>query len=535
MRRLLLLTAAALALLAPGTASAARWAVGVPSWPGAQILVPGRAVVLDAPTRPHIEGAAFVERLDRRRRLAFDNTEPLAAKQWYLQQIAAWDFWPARPATLEPVKVAIIDSGIDGEHPEFLGRVVAWKTFVGGSALRDTEGHGTFVAGLIAANSANNDGIAGIAFNAQLMVAKVVQPDGSVSLQGEVEAIRWAVDNGARVINLSLGGVRDPFDPKVDTYSPLEQAAVDYAFAKGAVVVAAVGNGPQSPRTPWSYAHYPAALPHTIGVSAIRQNGSVPDYSNRDAVYNDITAPGDAIFSTIPRDLVEDRPGCADHPYSDCGPFEFRNAIGTSFAAPQVTAAAALVFGQRPDLRPEQVSWLLERTADDINAAAGCDKCPPGRDAYTGWGRLNVLNALLQLQDGPPPPRPDAFETNDDAGVWAHRYGPPRTISATLDYWDDQIDVYAIRLGRRQRLFARLSPPARAALKLVLWKPQTTRVDRLRVPLSNQASHSVRVATQERLAYTARAPGTYYLQVKLVAPTQDPVTYKLAVATRRTS
>jgi hypothetical protein len=199
-----------------------------------------------------------------------------------------------------------------------------------------------------------------------------------------------------------------------------------------------------------------------------------------------------------------------------------------------VTAAAALVFGQRPDLRPEQVAWLLERTANDVNAATGCDKCRPGRDAYTGWGRLNILDALLQLQNGPPPPRPDSFEPNDDAGAWARRYGRPRTISATLDFWDDQIDVYAIKLGRAQRLFARLSPPPRAALKLVLWKPQTTRVDGLRVALSNQASHSVRVATQERLAYTARAPGMYYLQVKLVAPTQDPVTYKLAVATRHT-
>ena len=343
MRRALVVVAA-LALLAPGTASAARWAVGVASYPGAKTLVPGRAVLLESPTRPRIRGAAFVERLDGVRRLAFENTEPLAAKQWYVDQIAAWDFWATRPTDLAPVKVAIIDSGIDGEHPEFLGRVVAWKSFVGGSALRDMQGHGTFVAGLIAANPINNEGISGIAFNAQLVVAKVVQPDGSVSLQGEVEAIRWAVDNGARVINLSLGGVRDPFDLRLDTYSPLEQAAVDYAFAKGAVVVAAVGNGPQSPRTPWSYAHYPAALPHTIGVSAIRQNGSVPDYSNRDAVYNDIAAPGDAIFSTIPHDLVEDRPGCAQHPYSDCGPFDFRNAIGTSFAAPQVSAAAALVL-----------------------------------------------------------------------------------------------------------------------------------------------------------------------------------------------
>ena len=144
------------------------------------------------------------------------------------------------------------------------------------------------------------------------MIAKVVEPDGSVSLRAEVAAIRWAADNGARVINLSLGGVRDPLDPKLDTYSPLEQAAVEYAYSKGAVVVAAVGNGPQSPATPWGFAHYPASLPHVIGVSAVRQDGSVPDYSNRDAVYNDLAAPGDGIFSTIPTNLVDPKTGCVD-------------------------------------------------------------------------------------------------------------------------------------------------------------------------------------------------------------------------------
>jgi subtilisin family serine protease len=249
---------------------------------------------------------------------AFDNTEPLAGKQWYLEHDNAWSYWPTVPK-LFSIKVAVIDTGIDGSHPDLAGRVVAARSFVGGSPYTDQQGHGTFIAGLIAANPSNNEGIAGLAFNAQLMVAKVVGADGTVSLAGEVAAIRWAVDNGARVINLSLGGVRDPLNPQLDTYSPLEQAAVEYAYAKGAVVVAAVGNGPQSPATPWKFAHYPAALPHVIGVSAVRQDGAVPDYSNRDAVYNDIAAPGAAIFSTIPRQLTQQTPECVDRPYSDCG------------------------------------------------------------------------------------------------------------------------------------------------------------------------------------------------------------------------
>ncbi len=230
---------------------------------------------------------------------------------------------------------------------------------------------------MIAANPFNAEGIAGIAVNARLVIAKVVQDDGSVSLRGEVEAIRWAVDvSGARVINLSLGGVRDPFDPRLDTYSPLEQAAIEYAYSKGAVVVAAVGNGAAVADDAVERTRdYPAALPHVDRRERDRaQNGSVPEYSNRDPIYNDIAAPGR-------RHLLDD-PACADggsrsaaDPYSDCGPFEFRNAIGTSFAAPQVAAAAALLLGQSPTLRPDQVAWLLERTATDVNASTGCAKC----------------------------------------------------------------------------------------------------------------------------------------------------------------
>ena len=79
---------------------------------------------------------------------AFPNTEPLAAKQWYIEHDAAWDFWPTMPQ-LYPVKVAIVDSGIDGSHPDLMGRVIAARSFVGGSPYRDDDGHGTFVAGEI--------------------------------------------------------------------------------------------------------------------------------------------------------------------------------------------------------------------------------------------------------------------------------------------------------------------------------------------------------------------------------------------------
>jgi subtilisin family serine protease len=187
------------------------------------------------------------------------------------------------------------------------------------------------------------------------VVAKVVGSDGTISPDVEAKAIRWAVAQGARVISLSLGGVRDPLDPRRDTYSSLEANAVEYAASHGVVVVAAVGNGDEAPNTPWLYASYPAALPHVLGVSALGQDGSVPFFSNRDAIYNDISAPGADILSTFPRALTAARPTCPDQGYFDCGTQEYRNAEGTSFAAPQVAAAAALLFSANPALTADQV------------------------------------------------------------------------------------------------------------------------------------------------------------------------------------
>ena len=215
----------------------------------------------------------------------------------------------------------------------------------------------------------------------------MVRADGTIDAAAEAKAIRWAADNGARVINLSLGGLRDPLEPRPRHVLGRRADAVAYAYCKGAVVVAAVGNADEAPKTPWQYASYPAALPHVIGVSALAADGSVPVFSNRDTVFNDIAAPGVGIVSTLPRALTAARPACLDQGYSLCGPPEFRTADGTSFAAAQVSAAAALLLAARPSLAPDQVMALLERSAVDVSAATGCSRCPLGRDWYSGWGR----------------------------------------------------------------------------------------------------------------------------------------------------
>ena len=458
-------------------------------------------------------------------RTLFPNTAPMAAQQWYLDQDRAWNYWATMP-TLAPVKVAVIDSGIDYGHPEFAGKIVAGRSFVGGSWRKDTDGHGTFVAGLIAGGCKQ---ICGIAFNARLLIAKVVQPNG-VDIAAEVKAIDWAADSGARVINLSLGGTRDPQDSKFDTYSPAERKAVEYAYSKGALVVAASGNGPESPATPWHYADYPAALPHVIGVGALRQNGSVPDFSNRDQVYVDVAAPGDQIFSTTPRSLIDHTLAeCAGVAYSSCGPVDFRNAMGTSFAAPQVSAAAALLLGVDPTLKPDQLAWLLERSAQDVNSGDGCPFCPLGRDSYTGWGRLDVTDALRVLAIRSKLVPADGYEPNDDI-AFAHplRAG---TIKASLDYWDDPVDVYAVTLAKGRQLFVRLSPSVSAPVALTLWKPKTPTV----FPAAPDAGTSDRVAVgarvgdQKRLTYVAPVAGTYYVEVSFLPPGQQRLNYSLSL------
>jgi subtilisin family serine protease len=535
-RTLLLAAAAAAALLLPAQAAAGRYAVGAA--PGRSLdaladaierttgsraerkLAPLRALVVDAPSARGLRalaGVEYVELLDTSRRLAFVPTDPLAPRQWHLEHDRAFDFWPELPALAGP-RVAVIDSGIDGTHPDLVGRIAGSRSFVGGSALTDQQGHGTFIAGLIAAQTNNAQGVAGIAFPSQLLVAKVVRANRQVSLEAEAEAIRWAVDNGARVINLSLGGVRDPRDAGRDTYSPLEAAAVRYAYTRGAVVVAAVGNADQAPSSPWPYASYPAALPHVIGVSAIGKDGSVPLFSNRDPIYNDLAAPGQELVSTFPRQLTAQRPSCPDQGYSICGPDEYRNAEGTSFAAPQVAAAAALVLALRPLLQPDQVGHILTRSAEDVSAATGCKPCPLLRDLYSGWGRLNIARALAALAG--PIPLADRFESNDDAGTQATPLRQARAdFSATLDFWDDNVDVYKVHLRARQRVVVTLDGPRGVNTDLLLWKPGTQRVQGLSLALLRQrVALSAKPGTREQISHRAKTTGWYYVEAKIVQP-----------------
>jgi len=443
---------------------------------------------------------------------AFTPTNAYYAKQWYLGQDNAFDAWDA-PPTLDPVKVAIVDSGVDCSLPDFQPtQIVKWKSFVGGSACTDTQGHGTIVAGEIA-GALDSPGVIGLAYSSQLLVAKVVAADGTIPIKAEAAGIRWAVDQGARVVNLSFGAVRDPLSSSLDTYSKVEAQAVAYAVKKGAVVVAAVGNADEAPASPWPYASWPSALPHVLGVGALTRSGNVPDFSDRDTKFVDIAAPGVGIFSTFPTDLTGQQPACVEQGYTDCASGDYHKPEGTSFAAPQVSAAAAVLFGVDPSLTSSQVTRILERHSDDVNPATGCDQCLIGRDQFSGWGRLDVMKAVDFLSSGSLPPS-DRFEPNDSLSqahkLWGAR---PAQVEATLDYWDDQVDVYRVRLERGQRLRARVAARwPNAAVALTLWAPGTKSLQGTK----GKVAWTARPGNTQRLSYRALHTGWYDVKLRAV-------------------
>jgi subtilisin family serine protease len=546
MRRLVLTFAAALSawLLAPAPASAARFAVGLaPGADRAEVvaeiaartgttprdLAPIPALIVRSSDRPSLAGISGIRYVEPviSRHLSYVPSDPLVQKQWYLTQSRFYEPWLTLPK-FEPVPVAIIDSGVDTSHPELKDKTLDAKSFVGGSPTVDTLGHGTFVAGIIAAGVDNGVGIAGLAPSAQLLVAKVVNKSHSIPVDAEAAAIRWAVDYGARVINMSFGGIRDPLDPDRDTYSRLEADAISYAVTNGVVVVAAVGNSDYAPASPWSFASYPAALPHVLGVSSYDERGAVPKFSNRDRVYDDVAAPGENILSIFPRQLTARYPSCSEQGYSSCGPEEYRNAQGTSFSAPQASAAAAVLFSLHPTLRPEQVTALLERTAVDMEPKTGCAACTVGRDQLTGWGRIDVAAAISQADNGSLPTR-DHYEANDDAGSRAWTLiGDNLRVKASVDFWDDQDDVYGVKLHKGQRVYVGLTGEDQDHdLNLALWLPKTWSIYDVRA-LSARIRTSARPGGREYFAYRAAKSGTYYVQVRISTPGSDR--YRLTIA-----
>jgi subtilisin family serine protease len=323
------------------------------------------------------------------RALAFVPDDPLfhSDQRWYLDQVDAFDYWDAAPE-LERVRVAVIDSGVAGRHPDLQGRIVAQRSFVGGDPLFDRNGHGTFVAGEIAAVTDNGVGVAGVGLNVDLIVAKVAGRSGRVDPADEAAAIRWAVRKHADVINLSLSIARDPARPSWNR-SRLEAEAIRYAIARGVIVVAAAGNCPSKAPCP---AGYPAALPGVIGAGAVDGNLRPARFSPSDRLGVDLVAPGVSIVSTIPRSLAQ--PDCEPAWYSVCARDpRLANGAGTSFAAPLVSAAAALILASSRASPTQEVPDSKEMRM--LLAAGATPPASPG--PRSGAGLLNIAASLEGL------------------------------------------------------------------------------------------------------------------------------------------
>lgn len=267
-----------------------------------------------------------------------------------MDAVSAWDITTGS----KDIIIAVLDTGVMAAHEDLIGRLTGGYDFVNGNNNpNDDHGHGTKVAGIIGASTNNEKGVAGTTWQNPVMPVKVMGADGTGTYSNIAKGIIYAADNGARVINMSLGG---------SSASSTLKSAVDYAYSRNAVLVAAAGNsnGPVL---------YPAAYTNVIAVAAVDNYDKKASYSCYGPEIS-VSAPGNGVFSTI-------RTG------------DYDMGSGTSFAAPFVAGLAGLILSVEPSLSPGKVQEFIEKGADDLGE--------PGWDQYTGWGRINMARSLALL------------------------------------------------------------------------------------------------------------------------------------------
>ncbi|MEU9165578.1 type VII secretion-associated serine protease mycosin [Streptomyces sp. NPDC048424] len=307
-------------------------------------------------------------------------------RQWGLLALRAEEAWGTTRG--DGVTVAVLDTGVDDSHPDLAGQVLEGTDLIGMGAGRGDRAwarHGTAMASIIAGHGhgpSRGQGVLGIAPQARILPVRVILEEGDPgrgkardSKGGALaDGIRWATDHGADVINLSLGDDSDSAHHEAG-----EDEAVQYALAKGVVVVASAGNGGET----GDRVSYPAAYPGVIAVTAVDRRGKKAKFSTRNW-YATVSAPGvDVVIADPDRSYYE--------------------GWGTSAAAAFVSGAAALIKAEHPDLAPAQIKKLLEDTASDS---------PPGdRDDARGHGTVDpvaALQAAESMQAEAPVPAPAA-------------------------------------------------------------------------------------------------------------------------------
>jgi thermitase len=276
--------------------------------------------------------------------------------QWALGKIGVSELWDT--STGNEVLVAILDTGIDDEHQELAGQVSAEVDFTNSSSPSDRHGHGTHVAGIIAAKRDGTD-VTGIAYDCSLLNVKIADDTGSCRMTALIEGINWAVDSGASVINISIE-FREP--------SPELAEAINYAWSQGSLVVAAAGNNGDGTSV------YPACYDHCLAVAATTQNDELAPLSNH-SDWVDVAAPGFSIYSTVP-----------DNGYS--------YKSGTSFACAYVSGLAALLFDIMTDNNGDG------KLNDEVRAAieGGCEEISA---RGVGGGRIDAVKTTAQILTAP--------------------------------------------------------------------------------------------------------------------------------------
>jgi thermitase len=278
-----------------------------------------------------------------------------------IKATAAWEETKGSQDTV----IAVLDTGIDLLHPDLDDKIVS-----GGRDLvnndydaTDDNGHGTFVAGIAAAETDNSEGIAGVAWNCSLLPVKCMDAEGDGYYSDIIDGIRWAADEGAAVINLSLGGSVD---------SVALEDAVRYAYENDVVVAAAAGNESTSVLYPASYDDY------CLAVAATDYNDIRPAWSNYGPEV-DIAAPGHRIVGPVPSWYFTDN-------------FPYGFGSGTSASTPFVSGFAALIKSFKPWLTAGEVMAIIRYSSDDVNRDSY-----PGVDEFIGYGRINMEKALIPI------------------------------------------------------------------------------------------------------------------------------------------
>lgn len=445
-----------------------------------------------------------VVRPDDGLQLAAEPRDPALATQWNLEQVRAAAAWGVTRGS-RSIVVAVIDTGADYTHPDLRGKLTGGYDAVRGSAITggnaDTVGHGTAVAGVVGASTDDDYGLASLGWNTLVMPIKVDDDAGQLSTSAVIDAIRYAADQGAKVLNLSLGGCQR--DPRLSE-------ALQYAISKGALPVAAAGNEALEGNP----VEYPAADPNVLGVGATARDQTRARYSNFGPQV-DLVAPGGNADGRPEDDLpVLQRGG------------GIMRAAGSSFSAPLVSAAAALVLAHDGTLGPAEVASRLVRSSRDLGA--------PGRDDEYGAGLLDAAAAVAAAPVATAAPSAAATATvgpSASVGPAPASAAPPSVPSLT-------VSPPVAEPGTSVRVFGTAEPGARLEL-LAYSRPSTTyTVARRAVTGDGQYEFRVTPGTNTRLyvrsttsggaASSASAVISIRSRVSLTAQRTGPRTYRFS-------